>query len=109
MNGSRNKIPCKERVFRGKILDYGRPALGSALLVLLLFFEVASAIAGAETVFFATMVLAWLVLPAVVGFKDVLDAGCLYMLVSLGVVVVVDVALHGPGVLLTCWGSSVLP
>ena len=109
MNGLRNKIPCKERVFHGEILDYGRPALGSALLVLLLFFEVASAIAGAESVYFAAIALAWLVLPAVVGFRNVLDAGCLFMLVSLGIVVVVDVALHGPGALLTCWESSVLP
>ena len=109
MNGSENKLRYKARAFGGEIQGHERPALGSALLALLLFFEVASAIAGAETVFFATIVLAWLVLPAVVGFKDVLDAGCLFMLVSLGVVVVVDVALHGPGALLTCWGSSVLP
>jgi len=109
LNDLRNKILCKERVFHGEILDYGRPALGSALLVLLLFFEVASAIAGAESIYFAAIALAWLVLPAVVGFRNVLDAGCLFMLVSLGVVVVVDVALHGPGALLTCWGSSVLP
>ena len=94
MNGLRNKIPCKERAFRREIPDYGRPGLGSALLVLLLFFEVASAIAGAESVYFAAIVLAWLVLPAVVGFRNVFDAGCLFMLVSLGVVVVVDVALH---------------
>ena len=78
----------------------GRPELGSALLAVLLFSEVASAILGAGTIFFACIVLAWLVLPAVVGFEDVLDAGCLFMLVSLGIVVVVHVAVHGPALLL---------
>jgi len=39
-------------------------------------------------------VAAWLVLPAVVGPRNVLDAGCFYLLVSLGIVV--DVARHGP-------------
>jgi hypothetical protein len=56
---------------------------------------------GAEAIFFLALVLAWLVLPAVVGLRNVLDAGCLFMLVSLGIVVVVDVAHHGPGSLLT--------
>ncbi|HWS80014.1 MAG TPA: hypothetical protein VN178_03245 [Rubrobacter sp.] len=47
---------------------------------------------GAEAVFFSTIVAAWLVLPAVVGLKNVLDAGCFYMLISLGIVVVISVA-----------------
>ena len=47
---------------------------------------------GAETVFFSTIVAAWLVLPVVVGLKNVLDAGCFYMLISLGIAVVVGVA-----------------
>jgi hypothetical protein len=81
----------------------GRPgsALGSAVLASLLFSEVASSIVGAETVFFSAIVAAWLVLPAVVGLRSVLDAGCYFMLISLGIVVVVDVAHHGPGSLLT--------
>jgi len=41
-------------------------------------------------------VAAWLVLPAVVGPRKVLDAGCFYMLISLGIVVVVYVARYGP-------------
>jgi hypothetical protein len=41
-------------------------------------------------------VAAWLVLPVVVGLRNVLDAGCFYMLISLGIVVVVDVARYGP-------------
>jgi hypothetical protein len=68
--------------------------LGSAALGLLLALEVASLVAGAGTIFFASIVVAWIVLPAVVGLKNVLDAGCFFMLVSLGIVVVVDLAGH---------------
>jgi hypothetical protein len=66
--------------------------LESVVLASLLFCEVASAVVGAEAVFFSTIVAAWLVLPAVVGLKNVLDAGCFYMLISLGIVVVISVA-----------------
>jgi hypothetical protein len=52
--------------------------------------------AGAEAVFFSTLVAAWLVLTAVVGPRNVLDAGCFYMLITVGIVVVVDVARYGP-------------
>jgi len=55
----------------------------------------AAAMVGAEAVFFSTLVAALLVLPAVVGPKSVLDAGCFYMLISLGMVVV-HVARYGP-------------
>ena len=73
------------------------PGLGSVVLASLLFCEVASAIVGAEAVFFSTLVVAWLVLPAIVGPVNVLDAGCVFMLVSLGIVVVVAIASHGAG------------
>jgi K+ transporter len=63
---------------------------GSAVLVVLLVFEVAAVVAGAETTFFACILAAWFVLPAIVGLKNVLDAGCYFMLVSLGIVVMVD-------------------
>ena len=65
------------------------------MLALLLVSEVASLLVGAETVYFVSIVAAWFVLPAVVGLKHVLDAGCFFMLVSLGIVVVVDLAAHG--------------
>ena len=66
---------------------------GSALLAILLFIQVACVmVGGAETVFFARIVSAWLLLTALVGYRNVLDAGCLYMLVSLGIVVIVDLA-----------------
>jgi hypothetical protein len=69
-------------------------------LVSLLYCEVVAAMVGAEAVFFSTLVAAWLVLPAVVGPRYVLDAGCFYMLISLGIVVIVSVASHGADFLL---------
>ena len=73
------------------------PTLGSLVLASLLLCEMAAAMVGAEAVFFSTLVAALLVLPAVVGPKSVLDAGCFYMLISLGIVVVVSVASHCAG------------
>ena len=70
--------------------------LGSVVLASLLLCEVAAAIVGAQAVFFSILVAAWLVLLAVVGPRNVLDAGCFFMLVSLGIVVVVDVVRYGP-------------
>ena len=72
------------------------PTLESVVLASLLLCEVAAVMVGAEAVFFSTLVAAWMVLPAVVGPRNVLDAGCFYMLVSLGIVVVVYVARYGP-------------
>jgi hypothetical protein len=91
-----NKIRYTEPAFGGENRGRARPEIGSALLAVLLLVEVASSLVGAGTIFLACIVLAWLVLPAVVGFRNVLDAGCLYMFVSLGMVVVVHVAVHGP-------------
>lgn len=68
---------------------------GSAVLLGLLSSEVASLITGMGALYFASIVVAWLVLPAVVEFENVLDAGCLFMLVSLGILVVVDLAGQG--------------
>jgi hypothetical protein len=68
---------------------------GSAVLLLLLFSEVASLVTGMEALYFASIVAAWLVLPAVVEFKNVLDAGCFFMLISLGILIVVDLAGQG--------------
>jgi hypothetical protein len=68
---------------------------GSAVLVSLLVSEVASLVAGMGALYFASIVTAWLVLPAVVGFKNILDAGCFFMLVSLGILIVVNLAGQG--------------
>jgi hypothetical protein len=70
------------------------------VLTLLLISEVASTMVGAEAVFFSTIVVAWLLLPAIVGPRNVLDAGCVFMLVSLGTVVVVAIASRGASSLL---------
>jgi hypothetical protein len=67
---------------------------------LLLFAVVASAIAGAEAPFFFTLVTAWVLFPVLVGLGRTLDAGCVFMLISAGVVVVVELASNGPGFLL---------
>ena len=65
---------------------------GSIVLALLLASEVASLVTGAGMLYFASIVAAWLVLPAIVGFRNILDAGCAFMLISLGIAVVVDAA-----------------
>jgi lysylphosphatidylglycerol synthetase-like protein (DUF2156 family) len=44
---------------------------------------------------FFTVLAAWLLFPLVVGLRNTLDAACVFMLVSLGVVVVVWIARHG--------------
>jgi len=59
-------------------------------LASLLLCEVVAAMVGAEAVHFSI----------IVGLENVLDAGCIFMLISLGVVVVVGVASHGAGSLL---------
>jgi hypothetical protein len=48
-----------------------------------------------SALYFASIVVAWLVLSAVVGFENMLDAGCFFMLVSRGILVVVDLAGQG--------------
>ena len=83
------------------MIGYWRKAgPGSIVLASLLFCEVASAMGGADAVFFSTLAVAWLVLPAIVGPTNVLDAGCVFMLVSLGTVVVVAIASRGASSLL---------
>ena len=89
---AKGRVHGKGSAVRGRL----GPTLGSLVLASLLLCEVAAAMVGTETVFFSTIVAAWLVLPAVVGLRNVLDAGCFYMLISLGIVVVVDVARYGP-------------
>jgi hypothetical protein len=68
---------------------------GSAVLVLLLALELVSLVTGLGTLYFASIVAAWLIMPAIVGLRNVLDGGCYFMLISLGILVVVDLALHG--------------
>jgi membrane-bound ClpP family serine protease len=83
--------PCRNRL---------REALESACVGLLLLSVVVSAIVGAEAVLMFTVLAAWLLFPLLVGLRNTLDAGCAFMLISLGIVVVVWLAQHGPGSLM---------
>jgi uncharacterized membrane protein len=74
-----------------------RAELESAVVGLLLFSVVASTIAGSEAAMYGKVLVAWLLFPLLVGLRNTLDAGCAFMLISLGVVVVVEVAQNGPG------------
>ena len=76
-----------------------RDGLKSAGVGLLLLLVVVSAIANAQTIFFFTLLAAWLLFPVLVGLRNTLDAGCTFMLISLAVVVVVGVAQNGVGYL----------
>jgi len=71
-------------------------AFRSAGVGLLLFSVVGTTIAGAEVAFFVTLLVAWLLFPVLVGVRSTLDAGCAFMLISIGVVVVVGLAQAGP-------------
>ena len=61
---------------------------------------VVSVILGSGMALFVTMVVAWSLLPVLVASRNVLDAGCAFMLISVGILVVVGVAQHGPGYLI---------
>jgi len=82
------------------VRDRAPEVLKSVGVGLLLFAMVASVIAGAEAPFYLTLVAAWLLFPVLVGLRSTLDAGCVFMLISVGVMVVVEFASNGPGFLL---------
>jgi hypothetical protein len=65
-----------------------------------MFSVVGAAIAGAEVALFVTVLTAWLLFPVLVGIRSTLDAGCAFMLISIGVLVVVGLAQNGPGSLM---------
>jgi hypothetical protein len=75
-------------------------ALRSVGVGLLLFLVVGAAIAGAEVALFFTVLTAWLLFPVLGGIRSTLDAGCAFMLISIGVLVVVGLAQNGPGSLM---------
>jgi hypothetical protein len=77
-----------------------RSAIESGVLAGLLLVVVASTITGALAVFLCAVALAWLALAAIVGLRNVLDAGCAFMLVVVGVVLIVDLAANGPASIL---------
>ena len=83
-------------VARYRLLDL----LKSGVMGLLLLSVVVSVVVGSGMGLFATMLLAWSLFPVLVGLKNVLEAGCAFMLISVGILVVVGAAQHGPGYLL---------
>ena len=77
-----------------------RSAVEHCVLAGLLLAVVASVMAGSHAVLLASVLGAWLALGAIVGVRNVLDAGCFFMLLVVGVIVVVDLAASGPAALL---------
>ena len=77
-----------------------RSAAESGVLAGLLLAVVASVMVGSHAIFLGAVLGAWLTLGAIVGVRNVLDAGCFFMLLVVGVIVVVDLAANGPTSLL---------
>lgn len=77
-----------------------RVRLESGAIWLLLLAAVVSAISGSGPAMFSTMLTAWTLFPFLVGLKNTLDAGCFFMLVTVGIVGTVDLARSGAGYLL---------
>ena len=77
-----------------------RSAAESGVLAGLLLAVVASVMVGSHAALLGAVVGAWLALGAIVGVRNVLDAGCFFMLLVVGVIVVVDLAANGPTSLL---------
>ena len=69
--------------------------VSGSVVLLLLFSEVASLVTGIGALYFASIAAAWLVLPAVEMVENVLDAGCFFMLISLGILIVINLAGQG--------------
>ena len=74
--------------------------LRSGAMGLLLLSVVVSVVAGSGMGLFATMLVAWSLFPVLVGLRNVLEAGCAFILISVGILVVIGAAQHGPGNLL---------
>lgn len=72
-----------------------RSAVETGVLAALLLAVVASVLIGSSAVLFCAVVGAWPVLALIVGPSRVLDAGCAFMLLVVGVILVVDLATNG--------------
>ena len=72
--------------------------LRSGAMGLLLLSVVVSVVPGSGIGPFATMLVAWSLFPVLVGLRNVLEAGCAFMLISVGILVVFGAAQHGPGI-----------
>ena len=90
------RVGAERQLARYRLLD----SFKSATVGLLLLSVVVSVILGSGMALFATMLVAWALFPVLVCLRNVLDAGCVFMLISVGVLVVVGLAQHGPAYLL---------
>ena len=72
-----------------------RSAVETGVLAVLLLAVVASVLVGSSAALFCAVVGAWLVLAVIVGPSRVLDAGCVFMLLVVGVILIVDLAING--------------
>jgi hypothetical protein len=77
-----------------------RSAAELGILAGLLLAVVASVMAGSHAALLGAVLGAWLALGAIVGVRNVLDAGCFFMLLVVGVILVVDLVTNGPASLL---------
>ena len=77
-----------------------RAAVESGVLAGLLLGAVGAVMAGSGLALFFVVTTAWLALTVIVGPQNVLDAGCVFMLITVGIVLVVDLATNGPASLL---------
>lgn len=77
-----------------------RDSLESAGIGLLLLAAVVSALSGSGPALYSTVLAAWALFPLLVGLRNTLDAGCIFMLITVGVVLVVGLAQNGPNFLL---------
>ena len=100
--GGMGRVRCGGRVGEGRQLARYRllDSFKSGAVGLLLLSVVVSVVLGSGMALFATMLVAWALFPVLVGLRNVLEAGCAFMLISVGVLVVVGVAQQGPGYLL---------
>jgi hypothetical protein len=76
--------------------DRFRAAIESVVLAGLLLTAAVSVVVGSSTVLLCAVAGAWLLLAVVVGPRNVFDAGCYFMLLVVGVILVVDLAAGGP-------------
>ena len=77
-----------------------RSAAESAVLAGLLLTVVAATLTGSFAALSCAVVGAWIALAVIVGPRNVLDAGCAFMLLVVGIVLISDLASNGPASLL---------
>lgn len=69
-----------------------REGLRTAIVGILLSGLVVSSVVDDQGAFLLTVLAGWVLLPLVVGFRDLLDAGLIFMMVAVGVTVAVGFA-----------------